>query len=155
MRKYKKLLAAAFILISAGCKKAEQYSVIPSIAFKSISISKDANGYDTNAHIVISFTDGDGDLGYSSPDGLPNDFIIKQENKKNGIWTTDTIDLSGHLPLLTPEGNNKSLKGEIATDVFLPLGAHHDTLKYAIYILDRALHQSNTDTTSAIVVTTF
>ncbi len=152
--KYIFLFTIALIVI-AGCKKADEYSDIPSIGFKSLSVQKNAgSGFDSIAHLVVSFTDGDGDIGTVQYDGVPNNFIINLFEKNNGIWNASSTSLSGHLPYLTPRGNNKALKGEIEHDIFLPFGKIKDTLRYEIFIFDRALHKSNTVTTSEIVITT-
>jgi hypothetical protein len=159
-----KLLAAFLVIVAAGCKKPELYPSIPEIKFKSVTTTKDASGFDTQGRLVISFTDGDGDIGYHSEgNGSPyddptsiyyNNFIVKQFSKVIGVWTVDTIDHSGRIPWLTPDGSNKALKGDIALDIFLPKHKIKDTLHYEVFIYDRALNQSNTVTTSDIIVTT-
>ena len=51
------------LVLSTGCKKANEYPIEPLISFKSLTTEKDAQGYDAHATLVISFTDGDGDIG--------------------------------------------------------------------------------------------
>jgi len=157
-------LLAVLILLIAACRKPDTYPDTPVITFKSISTTKSSAGYDVSSHVVISFTDGDGDIGYNSfgngaiyDDTLSpyySNFVVKVFQKKNGVWTADTIKLPGRIPYLTPEGNNKALKGDIAMDLPLPFGVVNDTMRYDIFIYDRALHQSNTVTTSEIIITT-
>ncbi|MCX6290401.1 MAG: hypothetical protein NT126_01400 [Bacteroidetes bacterium] len=159
-----KIIVFVVIVLVSACKKAEQYSDIPSITFKSLTTAKDMTGYDVSGKITISFTDGDGDLGYySSGNGLPFDdtlsqyyynFIIKSSHLKNGNWIKDTLNLSGRMPYLTPDGTNKTLRGDIAMDLFLPPHKIRDTMRYDVFIYDRALHQSNTVTSSNLVITT-
>ncbi len=150
------LLVACTSLLVSGCKKSDEFSDVPLITFKSLTVGKDASGFDEVSHLIISFKDGDGDIGTERYDGVPNNFIIKRFEKKNGAWIADTINLNGHLPYLTPEGSNKALKGEIATDIQLPFvpPRTNDTIQYLVYIYDRALHQSNSIYTSEIVINT-
>jgi len=150
-----------------GCKKPIEYPLEPVIAFKSISISQDASGYDSKVFVTLTFTDGDGDLGYypresgrNNPifddpsSAYYNNYIVTTYIKRSGSWITDTTNVSARLPYMTPEGANKALKGEIERELTLPPGLTVDTLKYDIFIWDRALHQSNTITTPEFVVST-
>ncbi len=140
-----------------SCKKPNSYPDEPVITFKSITIEQDTNGHDVSAHLVISFTDGDGDLGYSSSDNnTPINFIVKQDTMSMGNWGSKNNDslFSGRIPYLTPEGNNKALKGDISTNISFLFGHPVDTLRYEVRIIDRALHESNTIITPQIVVHT-
>ncbi len=166
MKKIKILLAVS-VLIVAGCKKPEQFSNIPAITFKSVTTQKDGSGFDLNARLVVSFTDGDGDIGYlPSGNGSPYDdypgpyyynFVVQMDSLHAGNWVTDITDtLSGRIPYLTPEGSNKALKGDIAMDIPLPVSFFHIVrqyqLRYHIFIYDRALHKSNTVTSSELTI---
>lgn len=161
------LLSVFFVTAFFACKKPIEYPLEPVISFKSIAISQDAGGYDSKVFVTISFTDGDGDLGYypresgrnnplfddpASP--YYNNFIVTTYIKRSGTWITDTTNVSARLPYMTPEGANKALKGDIERELTLPPSLTLDTLKYDIFIWDRALHQSNTITTSEFVVST-
>ena len=164
----------SYILVSAfafsSCKKPLEYPIIPSIDFKKIEAVKDINGKDMSLEVTIGFTDGDGDIGYHSPESGLNDpmfdfpadatnpyytnFKVKTFHLINNVWTIDTIDISARIPYLTPEGSNKALKGEIMRDLPLNVGLVNDTFYYEIFIYDRGLHASNTIKTSNIVVNT-
>ncbi len=158
------LVAGTFFIAIIGCKKADEFPVEPVITFKSLSTTKNANGFDTKAHVTISFTDGDGDIGYfPSGNGSPFDdttsqyyynFIVKFFQKNNGVWVFDSTNLSGRMPFLTPSGSNKALKGDITMDLFLPFPEANDTVKYNIFIYDRALHQSNTIESTELIINT-
>jgi hypothetical protein len=156
-----------FVIAALSCKKPIEYPLEPVIGFKSIAISQDASGYDSKVFVTLTFTDGDGDLGYypresgrnnplfddpASP--YYNNFIVTTYIKRSGSWVADTTNVSARLPYMTPEGANKALKGEIERELTLPPALTLDTLKYDIYIWDRALHQSNIVTTPEFVVTT-
>jgi len=94
-------------------------------------------------------------------------YVIELQVQKNGIWkdtiifyedieyNIDSIDsdndttivfyndhTSARLPYLTPEGQNKGLKGDIEKTAYLPflLG---DTIRFRAFIYDRALNKSN------------
>jgi len=161
-----RITAAIFLMVvvAAGCKKADEYPIVPVIGFKSLYTDRDAGGYDVKAHVVITFTDGDGDIGYySSGNGAPYDdttsqyysnFHIKLFEKRNSTWIQNAVKFQGRMPYLTPEGSNKALKGEIAMELPLPLSVLNDTIRYDIFIFDRALHQSNTITTAEIIIKT-
>ncbi len=151
------LVIVITLAILTGCKKPNLYSDTPEITFKSITVQQDASDHDVSAHLVISFTDGDGDLGNSSPSpNEPPDFIVIMDTLHNGSWGSNNNDslFSGTIPYLTPSGSNKALKGDIATDVILLFGHPNDTIRYEVYILDRALHKSNVITTPEIVIHT-
>ena len=169
MNKIAKILVLVILsgLVFSGCKKPLEYPIIPSIDFKRILSVKDANGYDQTLKVTIGFTDGDGDIGYYSPETGLNDpqfddtnspyytnFKVKTFHLINNVWTVDTVDLSARIPYLTPDGSNKALKGEIERELPLNIGLVNDTFYYEIFIYDRGLHVSNTVKTSNIVVNT-
>ena len=150
-----------------GCKKPDEFPLVPFIEFKSIYSEKDAQGYDQKVFVLVSFTDGDGDIGYHSRESGLNDaifddpasqyynnFIVKTFILQNGIWNTIDTPVSARIPYLTPEGPNKALRGEISREFALPIALVQDTLRYDIFIYDRSLNQSNTITTSPIILNT-
>jgi len=172
MKRFGKLVAV--ILISAlafnACKKPLEYPIIPAIDFKRLESVKDANGKDQALLVTIGFTDGDGDIGYFSPESGLNDpifdfpadatnpyytnFKVKTYHLINNVWTIDTVDLSARIPYLTPTGSNKALKGEIQRELPLNIGLVNDTFYYEIFIYDRGLHASNTVKTTNVVLNT-
>ncbi|HQV99718.1 MAG TPA: hypothetical protein PLZ91_05300 [Bacteroidia bacterium] len=172
MKSIGKLIAVILIssIAFSACKKPLEYPLVPNIDFKSIVGVKDANGKDQYLQVTIGFTDGDGDIGYFSPESGLNDpmfdfpadatnpyytnFKVKTYRLINNVWTVDTVDLSARIPYLTPLGSNKALKGEIQRELPLDIGLVNDTFYYEIFIYDRSLHQSNTVKTSNIVINT-
>ncbi|MBP6428386.1 MAG: hypothetical protein KA430_12425 [Bacteroidia bacterium] len=157
-------------LAFSACKKPLEYPIIPSIDFKKIEGVKDVNGRDQYLLVTIGFTDGDGDIGYYTPESGLNDpifdvpadatnpyytnFKVKTYHLINNVWTIDTVDISARIPYLTPDGSNKALKGEIERELPLNVGLVNDTFYYEIFIYDRGLHASNTIKTSNIIVNT-
>jgi len=167
------LLLALIATVYFGCKKSETFSDVPAIEFRALTSAKDASGKDTTTIITISFTDGDGDIGYFSGGNgsifdstwstYYNDFVVTFFEKQNGIWVKDTVHVpptypgySARLPYLTPKGNNKALKGEISMTQYVKYGilyrTQNDTIRYEVFIYDRSLNKSNTITTSEIVI---
>ena len=162
-----KALALFALITMLSCKKPTEYPLEPILTFKSVYVKQDVPGIDSKVYVTISFTDGDGDIGYypresgqnasvfddpSSP--YYNNFIVKTWIRRSGTWTEDTTNVSARLPYMTPQGVNKALKGDIQRELTLPPQLNSDTLKYDIYIWDRSFHKSNTVTTSPVVVTT-
>lgn len=161
-------------MVFSSCKKPDEYPIIPSIEFKQIYSARDTGGYDENVITVISFTDGDGDLGYYTAESGKNDPIFDDPNseyyynyhvikwqKENGVWSIDSLadngeklNLGGRLSYMTPSGKNKALKGEIKQTVAIDVALQNDTFRYDIFIYDRALHKSNVVRTDEIVLTT-
>lgn len=163
-----KRFAILFLLLTVfACKKPVEYPLEPVIKFEGIEVEQGADGYDEKVFVTISFTDGDGDIGYYPRESgqnpwifddpssqYYNNYIVKTSIRRSGAWVEDTTNVSARLPYMTPEGAIKALKGEIRRELTLPPLLNRDTLQYEIFIWDRALHKSNTVTTPSVVVTT-
>ena len=146
-----KIKVAALVLLLAlmafipSCKKDSGISVVPSITFDSISPNP-AIKYQDSILIVISYVDGDGDLGIDSAD-VKNLFIT---DSRNGVVSQFRI------PQLAPTGANIAIEGNL--DIVLPpqlFTNDNDTTEtatYSIYVVDRAGHKSNTVTTKPLVI---
>lgn len=163
----KRPLLLLAVLAVAACKKPVEYPIEPIIAFKSIEVGQAADGYDERVFVTITFTDGDGDIGYYPRESGRNDwifddpssqyynnYIVKTYIRDAGAWREDTTNVSARLPYMTPEGAIKALKGEITRELTLPPLLNRDTLQYEIFIWDRMLHKSNVIVTTPIVVST-
>lgn len=144
--KYLLLVIGGLILLMASCLNPPQYPVVPAITFDSIS-KVNVKGQPVNDSItfVISFTDGDGDLGAASSDTTPNLFF---KDSRTGFINTF------QFPYVTPEGNVKDISGTISY-VFSPFncrpGKLLDTFFYTIFINDRAGNMSNEVVTPQII----
>lgn len=150
------LLAAAML---AGCLKTEEFPVVPHITFKSYEQRPDS------ATLTISFTDGDGDIGLDQGDTLApfnpgshwyHNFFVDYYRMENGSWVLQqfALPLYYRIPVITPTGQNKALEGDISVELspqVLPQ-APGDTVRFGVRIADRALHESNTVHTDAIIV---
>ncbi len=167
--KYRSFIPALLFaaLSFTSCEKPDEYPLEPSIEFVSIYSTKNAQGYDNKVFVSISFTDGDGDIGYHARESGLNDpifddpsspyynnFIVKTLILQNGLWNSIDTPVSARIPYLTPEGANKALKGKIERELTVPIPLDLDTLRYEIFIYDRSLNKSNTIVTPEILLNT-
>lgn len=144
-----------------GCRKTEKFPVEPQLTFKSFEIFGDS------ASLTVSFTDGDGDIGLNASDTQApfdtgsvyyNNFFLETEDLINGVWTPYTfpgVQLYYRIPRITPNGQNKTLEGDIAVAIDpLPLSISQlsDTVRFSVMIVDRELHESNVVYTDMILV---
>ena len=148
----------------SSCLKPEEFANEPKIEFVSFEAQGDSSGI-----FVISFTDGDGDIGLDIGDTLtpfePNSYYyynvyfdyyeivdgdtVRGTSDPNGnnFPTADPITLAFRIENITPIGQNKALKGEIKTTLeprYYNFGAtSNDSILYKIVLIDRALNISN------------
>jgi len=155
------IVVIAFIFSS--CIQIQKYPPEPEIAFEGYSFKDTINGFGDPAQILIltfSFMDGDGDIGLEAIDTLPpkpnckdstcNNLYINRIGIKNGV--SQVLPVNYRIPVITPEGQNKTLKGEIAVRLEEFLISGFDTVICEIYLVDRALNQSNIIKTPEIVL---
>ncbi|MCD4747411.1 MAG: hypothetical protein K8R58_14025 [Bacteroidales bacterium] len=145
------------VLIFSSCKKIEEFPVIPHIEYVNFTKIINAQNQVYKGVLKISFTDGDGDIGLYQWDTIPPyeyNFMIDYYEKQNGIFVKIDPELPFHarIPILTPTGANKSIKGEIEDTLFLNPQSAYDTIRFEVYIIDRALHNSNVIQTPDIIV---
>ena len=160
-----------FIIASVfyACKKKDVYPVIPEIKFENfLTITNVGQSFPERGVLIFSFTDGDGDIGLYQSDTLPPyDFnlFISYFEIQNGdtveVFLTqtdpatgdvDTLNFNGRIPILTPLGSNKSISGEVEDTIFIHNpSSPFDTIMFKAYIVDRALHKSNTISTPLIL----
>jgi hypothetical protein len=162
--KYIAFLLLITSCILSSCVKEKTFPVQPIIEFKDyieyVSTETDS------ADCIITFKDGDGDIGiYEGDTAAQNDLKMKYLYKDiDGIFkpydaidtTTamDTLFYSYRVPNLTPDGQYKALNGEIkvklrAAPLYKP---GHQTVKFEITLRDRAGHLSNMVSTNEITV---
>lgn len=152
------------LLLLASCRPDADYPDEPIIEFKSFEI------LGNDGLLIISFTDGDGDIGLKENDTQApfdtasyyyNNIFMVYEEMENGNWVQG-VDINGdpvvfkyRIPYVTPEGQNKALKGEIKVHVnpyfYNPNSFSSDTVRFRIKIYDRALNESNEVITDEIV----
>jgi hypothetical protein len=152
------LFFGLFLLTISQCVQPPNYPNEPVITFKSLSrttLRQGTGTFDTT-FATISFTDGDGDLGDS--DSLNVFLIDKRDNFLKSKY---------RLPFIPEEGVGNGISGDITlrvntsccifpNNVLPPCSPSTqfptDTLRYIIFIKDRAGHESNHVETSDIIL---
>ncbi|MCO6495261.1 MAG: hypothetical protein J5I91_06245 [Bacteroidetes bacterium] len=134
-------------------------SVIPTLTLNSYQVLPyPTQNKDSIIILKFSYSDADGDIGYPDSDTLSgSDFNIDFFEIINGIPTpyiiplgnNNTLNFSQRLPYLTPDGKDKSIKGEITFRIpAIPyLGYYPDTVEFKCQLFDRAGNASNQITT--------
>lgn len=164
------LLLIGIVVISIyGCIKTQNVPNTPSISFKDfIKYGKDS------ADMIITFQDGDGDIGHLEGDTAPPfnvngkyyyDMLMLYyykgaDNKFHRFKIPppgDSMLIGYHIPYVTPKGQNRYLNGEISARILAPyyvLGEvpPHTVIRFEIFIYDRALNKSNVVVTPEITV---
>ena len=148
-------------LLLPACRKPEKYPVVPQIEFVSLEAINEAyNAMDVR--LTIKFQDGDGDIGLDEDDlSAPFDTssiyyyncFITYFEKQNGEFVP--VELPSTLNMRIPRLSDnvpESISGELYFDLFAqnPFSPY-DTIRYELYIVDRALNHSNTITTSEYI----
>lgn len=156
------------IVFTTGCKQNVIYPIIPVITYKGYEIVKSYTNTDSALKLTISYTDGDGDLGLGQGDTLGyfdkdsiyynNMYVYYYEffnNKWNQVtvndFSTDTIRFKYRFPNLTPNSDNKAIKGEIEYTITNLVPRKSNTIKFSIYIYDRMRHKSKTVESDVII----
>ena len=166
MKPFVKILILIITVLLSGlsCQKIESLPEIPSISFKSFILidTTDVLGNEGKiGELTFDFEDGDGDIGLTQPDSLSVDssnfnlfFTLFSKTDGEFIEVSENdleTPLNYRIPYIKKEGQNKALKGEIQID-FIYLLFEYDTIKYSFFIVDRALHKSNIETTPEIAI---
>jgi hypothetical protein len=151
-------ILALSIFLMTGCEKDDNLPVIPEISFKTLEKFPSQNAGIDSLVLTFSFEDGDGDIGSPDSDTISRDIFVTLFEKQNGTFVpivfADTLLLTYRMPYLEPSGNNSSLIGDVVISYLgYLIGVPNDTVRYDVYIRDRAGHKSNTITTSEIITT--
>ena len=153
---------ALFAVIS-GCMKKQSYPETPVISFLNLELFYDSAHVVKTGILTISYQDGNGDIGLADGDTFPPyqkngpyyyNFVLTHFEKQNGVYhqVFDSIPFSARIPVLTPDDPNKPIKGFIADNILLYPPPLHDTIKFEVFIYDRALNKSNVITTPEIIL---
>ncbi len=154
-----------FVVVAlSSCLKRVDYPNRPHIEFLGFYPNLAAAGPgDSLGAVKFSFTDGDGDLGLNEGDtmgefaqGQPYNYnlFINYFEKQNGVFVEVVPPFPFHVRFkrLTSEGGNGELEGEMEVGVTARPGTPYDTIRYEMYIVDRALQHSDTIVTSDIIL---
>jgi len=157
-----------------SCKKYEKFPPEPKIEY--LGFEKIFNATDSiydRGVLMLSYTDGDGDLGLEKNDTFPPynygskyyyNMIIKyfeiQEGKITEVYITyynpstqefDTITQNARMPTFISDAD-KSISGEIYDTLFMyNYNSDYDSILFEAYIIDRALNESNVVRTDTII----
>jgi hypothetical protein len=157
------ILIITVLLSGLSCKKIESLPEIPSISFKSFILIDTIDPLGNKVkkgELIFDFEDGDGDIGLKPTDSLSVDstnLFLTMYSKTDGTFTEVSGEdlkttLNYRIPYIEREGQNKALIGEIQVDFDYLLTFEYDTIKYSFFIVDRALHKSNVETTPEIAM---
>ncbi len=170
--KVKTLLQPAILLLMSllmlnSCMEKQEYPDVPRLEFLSFTILEHPAGYDSIGIMLLSYTDGDGDLGVFECDTNTYNFFVSYYRMDNGELKPglrfnqvtnefDTINFNNCFNQLAPDGYTGWIKGEIE-DTIRPLYDVRstktvDTVKFTAYLVDRAGNKSNTVETPLILV---
>ncbi len=161
---YSLLMAGTAFL--SGCLKPEQFPDAPQIQYQNFLRVFDTGQYAIRGILSFSYTDGNGDIGLNSDDTLPPynrngnyyyNLVISYFEKQNGSFVQVNLEppFSARIPVLTPEDPNKAIKGVIIDTLPLNPKPVYDTIRFEIFIYDRALNKSNVITTPDIILKKF
>lgn len=145
------LLLLILTVIYSACVKKKTYSKNPEIAFKAFYPYKG----DT-ADLVLTFNDGDGDIGKEQEDQTKNMFLTPyffdpligkfRANYSNS--NNDTVRVSYTIRKPKDEYSGKPISGEVSVRINeYRADTTQKRLKYVVYIVDNASHKSNVLTT--------
>jgi hypothetical protein len=173
-------ILTVILLFAVSCNKVPSFSDTPIIRFKSVNYTPRTNldGND-RLSVVVSFQDGNGDLGlnaneqdppfnYLNPDSSINPnffnfFITILVQQTDGSFEPyqfpvgfESISLNGRFLRLKDEERPAPLEGEINYTKDLAFAdlpnLSNQTVKLSIFIQDRALNRSNTVESDTFVI---
>ena len=174
---FKHLYLFIGILIGLNaCQSPPEFSAIPEIS--NISVVKSHVSTGDSVSIAFDFKDGDGDLGLNANDVLvPPYFVDNKETefadnillsmykRANRQWVLvdfgdKNLDYNGRFSRFQKGDKLSPIKGTInyffVIDDYAPYNIaikKNDTVKFDIFIRDRALNKSNVLSTSPVVLT--
>lgn len=145
------LLFAFCALFIIACKKETNLPIEPKINFLDFTQKPDS------AYLRMTFTDGDGDIDLAKDDTNYN-FFISYFEKHGGNFTELhlTPPLNYRIRDVNPNGQKKPLEGIIKVKwkapYYNPFLQNGDTIRYDFYLVDKAGHKSNTETSGDIII---
>ncbi len=159
------LFTVSVILFS--CMEKQNYPDVPQLEFLNFTKLIHPAGYDSLGILLLSYTDGDGDLGLPAVDDTSINFFVSYLRMENGVLKPvtvlnpstgeyDTINFNNRFYELAPDGYTGWIKGEIEDTInplYDPQSTNSiDTVKFEAYLVDRAGNKSNVVVTPLIPV---
>ena len=160
----KGILFGLIVISLSACLKQVDYPNRPDLEYIGFFANPNAtNPADSLGFVKFGFTDGDGDLGLNQADTLDQfaqgqpyyyNLFIRYFEKQNGEYVEVVPPLPFHVRFnrLTAVGGNGALEGQMDVGVVARPGTIYDTIRYEMYIVDRALQHSDTIVTPDIVM---
>ena len=144
-------MSVLLFLSFASCKKETGNDPLPSISatpeITSVSVSATSLNQFNDLLVYLNYIDGDGDLGTADAD-VKSIFITDSRD--------NTIIHEFHLQPLAPEGQSLAIQGTLKVKVenviLLSQLNNSETVRFSVYIVDRAGNISNTNQTSTITI---
>ena len=167
-------MICALFLCNVSCRKPAQYPIEPQINYNGLTYLCDSTGtFNGNIVVLLSYTDGDGDLGLDDGDTIPPfnangehyyNLLLSYQRYENGTfveppllsWNNetqnyDTISFNARFKRLVANDVEKPISGNIDYTMMVKNPySPDDTIRFAINMLDRALNLSNTVVTDPI-----
>lgn len=157
-----------FLYIVFGCylfsceTEEPEFPIEPELTFKSYEFFREEDEFgeiNDFYELTLEYVDGDGDIGIEDDEETLGEsdiqhvlFVDYFEKQRSGEFKAVSCALGTppetkkwRLPVITPVGNNKAIRGEMRVKIS-PCVTPRDTVKYlkfSMYIYDRALHKSN------------
>lgn len=155
------MIAAALSLNS--CIEIEQLPPEPRIEFRSFTISDtvDILGNEAKAgKLTFYFEDGDGDVGLREGSAYSDEqynLFLTMYRKTDGVIAPaeegdPLFPTPYRIPYLERLGQNKILRGEISVIILYQFFNDDDSIRYDFHIIDRALNESNVESTCIFAV---
>jgi hypothetical protein len=141
MNKYALAFCFCALLLAVACKKKDNLviSEIPTLELISIN-DTEIKEFSDSLVFTISYRDGDGDLGNSSPDSTVIE-LVDNRDPQNLIF-------GYHLSPRSPDGASLIVQGQLqlvlTNIILLNSSATSETTTFSIRIKDRAQNWSNT-----------
>lgn len=147
------LIFTAFMALTTACFNAPEYNEVPEIEIVGIRSTNAIPNQGDSVILVISFKDGDGDLGkLNDKDTVPNFFL--NDRRYNLIdsqsFSVPNIPQNGSVPDITGQIEINLLSKMFCNPLFP--GKPLDTLVFDLRLRDRAGNFSNQVTTAPIIL---
>ncbi len=170
------LFLLAPVLFSA-CRKEPNYPDTPQIEFVRVDqkTEKENGILHDILTLVVSYKDGNGDLGLSKTDTISGDFEppfdlkslyfnnffadlqVKRGDTYVPYFQNAALNFNGRFDRLSADGRKEALEGEIKYTIssfYSDIFDAADTVRFEIFIYDRALNKSNVVYTNDIILFT-
>lgn len=158
---YLLIISVIIILFLSQCRKPEKVSEIPRIKFIDLPIKDtvdDLGNQIRRATLIFSLIDGNGDIGLNDYDTLSPfnegskyyynlyiDAYKRVQNEQVIIALANPFYF--RTKYIEPQGINKVLQCTLKVNLDFVLPIDFDSCEFVFYMYDRALHQSNIEST--------